>query len=231
MVTDAVIFDFDDTLVATNIIFENARKRFFEIMAAYGCTDCNALGEYLNTADVNNVLSKGYMAKDCFPRAMRQTYEYFICQSGKEVDQTVADAIESIGFEVYDHDVNYQDGAQELLSALQGKVRLFLLTQGETTTQQKRLDRSGVLEFFDDFRIVRNKNREEYLSFLMDMNIDAPRSWMIGNSLRSDINPALSAGLLAAHYKIPAWDFEHEDPAGNYDTIYNLLDFLELIEL
>jgi len=230
MVTDSVIFDFDDTLVATNLIFEEARICFFEAMAACGCHDRRVIGEYLNNADICNVVAKGYMAKDCFPRAMRQTYEHFIGRAGRDIDQNIADAVEKIGFEVYDREVNYQPGAVDLLSALQGKVRLFLLTQGEEKTQNKRLDRSGVLTYFDDYRIVRNKSKEEYLSFLSDKNIDAGRSWMIGNSLRSDINPALSAGLMAAHYKIPAWDFEHEEPVGNYHTIYNLVEFLELIQ-
>lgn len=231
MVTDAVILDFDDTLVATNLIFEDARNRFFKIMVSFGCTDCQAIGEYLNQADINNVLSKGYMAKDCFPRAMRQTYEYFMRRSGRDINLNVAEVIEKIGFEVYEQEVEYQEGAQELLDALKGKVRLFLLTQGEENIQKKRLDRSGILEYFDDFRIVRNKSRSEYLTFLTDMNIEARYSWMIGNSLRSDINPALSVGLSAVHYKIPAWDFEHEEPAGDYNTIYNLLDFLELVQL
>lgn len=81
MVTDAIIFDFDDTLVATNVIFESVREEFFAQMAALGFTDQEAIAEYLNQTDINNVLALGYMGKDCFPRAMGQTYQHFAALS------------------------------------------------------------------------------------------------------------------------------------------------------
>lgn len=68
MVTDAIIFDFDDTLVATNVIFESVREEFFAQMAALGFTDQEAIAEYLNQTDINNVLALGNMGKDCFPQ-------------------------------------------------------------------------------------------------------------------------------------------------------------------
>ena len=67
MVTDAIIFDFDDTLVATNVIFEDIRQEFFAQMAELGFTEQVAIAEYLNQADINNVLALGYMGKECFP--------------------------------------------------------------------------------------------------------------------------------------------------------------------
>ena len=162
---------------------------------------------------------------------MRQTYEYFIALAGGKANPETASAMEKIGWEVYEREVAYQEGAEKLLTSLQGKVRLFLLTQGDPKTQKQRLDRSGVLVYFEDFRIVPSKRQDEYLSFIKDNNIDVSRSWMVGNSLRADINPALGVGLAAAHYKIPAWEFEHEEPSGFYYTLNNLIDFLELIEL
>lgn len=231
MVVDSVIFDFDDTLVATNIVYEEARERFFTAMEQLGCRDRGAMAVFLNDTDIQNVVAQGYLAKDCFPRAMRSTYEHFIATAGCAGDPATADAMEQIAWDVYERETEYLEGAGELLETLRGKVRLFLLTQGDRDIQLKRLQTSGVLGYFDDFRIVPVKTTDEYQLFIKDMNIDASRSWMIGNSLRSDVNPAISAGLMAAHYKIPAWDFEHEEPLGEYHTLYNLTDFLELIEL
>ena len=62
------------------------------------------------------------------------------------------------------------------------------------------------------------------------MDIEVAHSWMVGNSLRSDINPALGVGLRAVHYQLPAWDFEHEEAIGEHYSITNLLDLEELIK-
>jgi putative hydrolase of the HAD superfamily len=231
MVVDAVIFDFDDTLVATNIIYDEARERFFVAMERLGCLDREAMGEFLNDTDIKYVRELGFLANDCFPRAMRATYEHFVTIAGGTCDAVTADTMEQIAWDVYERETEFMEGARELLEKLQGRVRLFLLTQGDKDTQLKRLQMSGLLQYFDDFRIVPVKTKNEYQEFIAEMNIDASRSWMVGNSLRHDVNPAISTGLKAAHYKIPAWDFEHEEPLGEYDTLNNLTDFLELISL
>lgn len=231
MVVDAIIFDFDDTLVATNIIYDEARERFFAAMERLDCLDREAMGEFLNDTDIKYVRELGFLAKDCFPRAMRATYEHFVTTAGGACDSVTADTMEQIAWDVYERETEFMEGARELLEGLQGKVRLFLLTQGDKDTQLKRLQMSGLLQYFDDFRIVPVKTINEYQEFIAEMNIDASHSWMVGNSLRHDVNPAISAGLQAAHYKIPAWDFEHEEPLGEYHTLNNLTDFLELISL
>lgn len=138
--------------------------------------------------------------------------------------------MENIGWQVYEREADYLPGAEELLSSLQGQARLFLLTQGDTEVQKRRLDRRGVLQYFDDFRIVINKDIAAYRSFVVDMDIEVAHSWMVGNSLRSDINPALGVGLKAVHYQLPAWDFEHEEAIGEHYSITNLLDLEELIK-
>ncbi len=231
MVVDAVIFDFDDTLVETNCIFEAAREKFFAIMSAWGCADRDSMAEFLNQADIRRVMDKGYMAKDCFPLALRETYEHFIALSGREADAAAGEVIENIGWEVYDISPCYTPGAREVLSALQGKVRLFLLTQGDSDMQQERLTASELLNYFDGYRIVKTKDQAAYLDFVADMQIDIHRSWMIGNSLRSDINPALAIGMNAIHYQLPAWDFEHEEPVGLFASVDKLRDVLEVLPL
>ena len=229
MVTDAIIFDFDDTLVATNVIFEQVRQEFFSRMAELGFEDQPAVAAYLNQADIKNVLALGYMGKDCFPRAMGQTYRHFSALAGREPDCRVARGLEDIGWQVYDLPAEYLPGAEELLEFLQGRARLFLLTQGDQEIQQRRLQRRGVLRYFDDYRIVAVKNPAAYSAFLAELRISASNSWMVGNSLRSDINPALSVGLRAVHYQLPAWEFEHEEAIGAHYSITNLLDLKELL--
>ena len=127
-------------------------------MAALGFTDQEAIAEYLNQTDINNVLALGYMGKDCFPRAMGQTYQHFAALSKQIYDPQIAHSLENIGWQVYEREAEYLPGAEELLSSLQGQARLFLLTQGDTEVQKRRLDRRGVLQYFDDLEAFANSD-------------------------------------------------------------------------
>lgn len=229
MKPDAVIFDFDDTLVASNCLFDAAREVIFTAMREGKFHGEAEWADYLNHTDIANVRKAGYFSANCFPDAMRDTYLYFATQSGLEPDAAQAAALEATGWQVYEAEAVSIEGAEELLTALKGRARLFLLTQGDPAVQEKRLEKSGLLPYFDAYYIVRHKDADAFRALITAQDIDASRSWMIGNSLRSDINPALEAGLNAAHFQISGWDYEHADPTGGHIILHRLIDFLELI--
>lgn len=229
--TDTVIFDFDDTLVHTNDVYESVRKIFYEQMIKHGCSyPQKMVYDYLNEADIANVNATGHLAKECFPRAMRQTYEYFCRLDGKKADEKIGVMLEKIGWSVYDIKPQWVSDARETLTALQGKVKLILFTQGDTDIQKKRLDNQGVLQFFEGYRITPVKNTDAYRNLLKDFQINAADSWMVGNSIRADVNPAIKAGLQAAHYQMAGWEFEIAEPCGEYRIIHKLTEVLELIK-
>ena len=227
--TEAIIFDFDDTLVATNRIYDEARREFFAEMTAFGKFDEDEMAYYLNAADIANVEAAGHLAKECFPLAMRQTYEHFLKAAGKDCREGAAQKMEDIGWRVFDKEPSWLPGAKELLAELQGKVKLFLFSQGNIAIQETRIRKSGVLAYFDDYRIVEQKDAGSLSGLIKDKGIDVSASWMVGNSVRSDINPALENGLNAALYVGDVWDYELAEPVGAYHRLDELKDILELI--
>ncbi|MBR2783381.1 MAG: HAD family hydrolase [Firmicutes bacterium] len=227
----ALIFDFDDTLVFTNVFYDQLRQVLFEEMDRLGLGFRDQWPPYLNQADLDNIAQAGRLVPWAFPRAMRSTGEHFAALSGVELPQGAADRFEAIGWSLFDMPVPVREGAVELLTGLQGRLPLYLLTVGEPEYQQPRIDRSGLASYFDEIRIVREKTPQVFRNLLAEKGLDPDEVWMVGNSVRSDVNPALAAGLNVAHLQVAAWSYDLADPVAHCHTIHKLLELRELIEL
>lgn len=231
MTPRAVIFDFDDTLVHTNVFYDELRLVLFEEMARLGLGFREQWAEYLNQADMDNIARAGRLVPTAFPEAMRQTGLHFAALSGIELPEDAGERFEGIGWSFYQKPVPLMDGAEELLNALQGRAPLYLLTVGDPEYQRPRIERSGLSRFFDEIRIVREKNAQVFSELLREKGLPASEVWMVGNSIRSDVNPALSAGLNVAFLKVSAWSYDLVEPIAAHHTINNLLEFKGLIGL
>ncbi|HEV3310207.1 MAG TPA: HAD hydrolase-like protein, partial [Chloroflexota bacterium] len=98
------------------------------------------------------------------------------------------------------------------LQHLRANNRLFLLTKGDSEEQRDKVTRSRLAHYFEHVEVVLEKNVEAYVNFVERLGLDPARTWMIGNSPRSDINPALAAGLNAVHIPHPqTWEMELEE--------------------
>jgi putative hydrolase of the HAD superfamily len=83
--------------------------------------------------------------------------------------------------------------------------------------------------FFSTTAVVHEKAEETYRAIVQDRQLDPARTWMIGNSPRSDINPALAAGLNAVF--IPhehTWRLEKEEIVPGGGRLLTLRAFGEL---
>jgi putative hydrolase of the HAD superfamily len=121
------------------------------------------------------------------------------------------------------------DGVRETLEYLSRRHRLVLFTKGDSSEQSGKLDRSGLAAFFDDTRVVREKDATTYRAAVAELGAPAHETWMVGNSPRSDINPALSAGLKAVWIPHPdTWRLEHEDVRRDAAGLLVLERFSEL---
>lgn len=227
---DAVIFDFDDTLVATNDVYDAARQQLYTLMKEQGIAGEAQWPDFLDEADIAFVQQRGHLSPECFPLAMRRTCEHFAALSGIAVSKEVLDMAENMGWQVYDTAPMVIDNAQEVLSSLKDKARLFLLTEGYPDIQLPRLQRSGFLPYFDAYRIVKHKNVSAYQQLIAEQGIDVCNSWMIGNSIRSDVNPALSVGLNMAFFTRSSWAYDHGEMIGEPYYIDNLKDLLGVLE-
>jgi putative hydrolase of the HAD superfamily len=124
----------------------------------------------------------------------------------------VADAVWRIGQALTEHPVALLDGVAETLPRLGGRCRLLLLTKGDCEVQQRKLARSGLASFFEGVHVVAEKDAGVLRQLVADYGLQPEQVWMVGNSPRSDINPALAAGINAVW--IPhanTWSLEQEE--------------------
>ena len=123
------------------------------------------------------------------------------------------------------------DGVPETLAYLTERHRLILFTKGEPAEQAAKVERSGLQGFFEFIEIVAEKDPQTYGGLVHKHKIVKTHGWMIGNSPRSDINPALQAGLNAVFVPHAAtWELEHEELQGGIGKLLIVTRFRDLRE-
>jgi len=223
------IFDFDDTLVETTVYYDQAKERFAEKMAALGYPVEEAL-HILNQFDISNVLKCGGFHKECFPNALVQTYEYYCTKYGNVVCNLTREWMEELGWWVFKQPTELIGGAAEVLERLSNEIPLFLATKGDPEIQAVRLKESGLKRFFTAIYIVPDKTHKEYTGIAAENGLDPGISWIVGNSMKGDINPGLRSGFNCIHvFHHNTWDFEEEEPEGEYFSVKNIRDVPDLI--
>ena len=223
------MFDFDDTLVETTVYFNQAKNRFAILMAGMGFPAEETLLT-LNKFDIKNVQQSGGFFKDCFPRALGETYEYYCNGYGRNYCKKTRLEIEDLGWWVYQQPARLIQGAEEVLAQLAGRYPLFLATKGEPGVQYQRVKQSGLLRWFNKVYVLCEKNAAAYATIALEQNIKPPVSWVVGNSMKSDINPALQAGFNCIYIHHPhTWDFEDEEPLGGHISVESLAGILEFV--
>jgi putative hydrolase of the HAD superfamily len=122
--------------------------------------------------------------------------------------------IRSFAHQIADHPIEVLPGVPETLQYLGERHHLIMMTKGNPAEQSGKVERSGLKEYFSAIEIVAEKDESTYRSALAKYALPAGTTWMVGNSPKSDINPALAAGLHAVF--IPhdnTWILEHEEVA------------------
>jgi putative hydrolase of the HAD superfamily len=123
------------------------------------------------------------------------------------------------------------DGVLETLAYLTGRHRLILFTKGEPAEQAAKVERSGLQSHFDAIEIVPEKDAATYRALVNRHHVVKEHGWMVGNSPRSDINPALEAGLNAVFIPHRAtWAMEHEEVRSGAGRLLILTSFRDLRE-
>jgi len=119
----------------------------------------------------------------------------------------------------------------ETLNHLSNRHRLILVTKGEFAEQSRKVERSDLKHYFSAVEIVAEKDVSVYRGIVTRYNLSNDHTWMVGNSPKSDINPALAAGINAIF--VPhddTWVLEHEElaPAEPPSRLLILGTFAEL---
>ncbi|MBQ2699429.1 MAG: HAD family hydrolase [Firmicutes bacterium] len=226
-----IIFDFDDTLVYTNELFDIAKDRFYLRMAELGFDDTD-VPKLLNDCDIANIAKAGAMKSSCFANAMADAYAELCRRHGQAPDAAVTAEVVELGYQPYNARQRRFPGAEELLQRLRdrGDCRLNLVTQGEFAIQNRRIGESGFDKYFDNIFIVPLKYPTIYVDMCREQGWDAARTLSVGNSIRSDINPSITAGFKAVLLLIRAWDYEKTEPLGPHLRIAALEELDSIVE-
>lgn len=224
-----LIIDADDTLWENEIYFRQAVVAFAELMVSQGF-EWEEAERTVDKVERERIPIMGYSPEE-FRRSLVIAYQR-LCESHNVTpDDEVSNAVWEIGQIVAEYPIVLLDGVAEALERLSGHCHLVLLTKGDQEVQASKLTRSGLEHFFSEVHVVREKNAEVIRSLLSQNGLSANQTWMVGNSPRSDINPALQAGIGAIYIPQPnTWDLEQEEIAFS-ERVIRLESFKELVDL
>lgn len=224
-----ILIDFDDTLVETTIQFFQAQDLFAEKMSTLGYPKEEVIS-MLEKIDIDNVIKCGGFHMHCFPDAMGQTYQYFCQINNKKVCTQFQKKLEDIGWAVFQQEPQEIPGARDVVEKLAEKYPLFLVTKGDRDNQIRRIKQKKFYDYFQKVHIVSDKKDKEFSQIIKENNLVASHSWMIGNSMKSDINPAIKQGINGIHVLHPhTWSFEEEEPAGDYIEVKDIREVLPIV--
>jgi putative hydrolase of the HAD superfamily len=223
-----IIFDLDDTLIKTSKLYNQAREEFSLLMENSGFKKEEALAK-LDEIDIKNIQQHGF-TKERYPFSLGKTYEYFSQKNGKKINPELKKKIEEIGWQVFRQIPKLVDGVYQVLDILSQKYFLILATLGDPHVQKKKLQLTDLKKYFSAIYVLRYKSVEEYQNILTEHKLDKKDTWIIGNSVRSDLNPGLKLGINCILIPYLSWKFEDEEPLSeNYlqlDSLKEVLNYL-----
>ena len=207
--SQTLLLDADDTLWENNIYFERAIAAFIGYLDHHQHSAA-AVRDVLNQCEHATIAAHGYgMAS--FERSLIDCFAQ-LSQAAPTEEQRRH--IASFAHSIVEQAIELLPGVAETLPLLAQRHRLILVTKGNAREQQRKLDRSGIHMHFTAVEIPPEKHPDAYREILSRHALSPATTWMIGNSPRSDINPALTAGLHAVYVHHPnTWVLEHEDLA------------------
>ncbi len=216
--------DADDTLWENNVYFERTFAEFAAYLdhSRHSSEEVRALLDEIE--HVNNRIH-GYGSAN-FARNLEQCFERHSERGISDEDRA---RIQQWGHDLFHHPLELIDGVDETLAYLNARHQLMLCTKGNPAEQQSKVERSGLARHFNHIRVVKEKDVECYRALTVERGVGGQECWMIGNSPKSDINPALAAGLGAVY--IPhhhTWHLEHEPVPENHERLLVLDSFTAL---
>ena len=224
-----LLIDADDTLWENNIYFEQAIAAYISYLDHLPHTP-EQVRQALNQAERETILSQGY-GLTSFTQSLITCFERLTAAPVLEHHDA---QIRSFARSIAEHEIELLAGVAELLPELASRHRLILMTKGSEAEQADKLARSGLAAHFSAVEIVAEKNPATYAEVVARHRCVPQSTWMIGNSPKSDINPALAAGIHAVFiFHKDTWVLEHAeiDPAPEGQLLLEVDSFAALAEI
>jgi putative hydrolase of the HAD superfamily len=223
MPIDLICLDADDTLWHNMRFFDEAQSAFAAMLAPFA--DGPAARAALERCEVANLAHYGYGAKS-FTLSMIETA---LDLGGEALPARVIADILAAGRRLLAHPVELLGDIEATLDALAARGRLVLVTKGDLLHQEAKLAASGLGDRFAGVEIVSEKDEATFRRLLARHAADPARTVMAGDSMRSDILPALAAGAWAAHVPQPlAWSHERAESPVDHPRFRQLATLADL---
>src|SRR5580658_10273384 len=224
-----LLIDADDTLWENNIYFERAIAAFISFLDHREHSP-SAVRQTLNAVERETILSHGY-GLSSFTRSLVDCFERL---SPAPVTEEKRERIRGLARSIAEQEIELLPGVAETLEELASRHHLILMTKGNHAEQADKLSRSGLAAHFTAVEIVAEKDPPTYRAVIARHALKPHTSWMIGNSPKSDINPALASGLHTVFlYHKDTWVLEHAtvDAASEGQYLIELDAFAKLREI
>lgn len=220
-----IAFDADDTLWDCQSYFEAVENQLYGLIAPY----CDSPAQELFRTESANMADLGYGCK-AFTLSVVETA---LRVGGAHLSTADLTALLEKGKALLHLPATPLPGVTHTLETLRdrGTWRMVCFTKGELQDQENKLKRSGLLRFFDDVEITSDKSQREFLALCEHQHIHPSELLMVGNSLKSDIAPALAVGAWAVH--IPfyvTWQLEHSEDI-DHERLVKIERFEQLIPM
>jgi len=223
-----IAFDADDTLWVNETYFREAEHQFAKLLTAFETE--NKIEQELFKTEIRNLGLYGYGVKGF----MLSMVECALDISNNNLNPALLNDILNIGKEMLEKPIELLEGVEVVLKALQDKYKLIVATKGDLLDQERKLEKSGLMQYFHHVEVMSEKKENDYKKLLAHLDIDASELLMIGNSLKSDILPLVTIGATAIHVPFhTTWAHEEvsaiEQSKTAYATVTNITEILKLV--
>ena len=221
-------FDADDTLWVNETYYREAELEFAKLLSQY--ETANKIDQELFKVEMKNLDMYGYGIKSFILSMVESALEI----SNNEISTESINDILMIGKDMINKPIELLDGVEEVLKIVSKKYRLILATKGDLLDQERKLERSGLTDYFHHIEVLSDKKEANYSKLLNNLDINPQEFLMIGNSLKSDILPLVNIHAHAIHVPFyTTWAHEQvteeETNGKEYKTVKSLKEIVPFL--
>ena len=223
-----IAFDADDTLWVNETYFREAERKFATLLSNYETP--NKIEQELFQLEMKNLPYYGYGIKGFVLSMIETALEI----SNHTLPQSTIGDLLKIGKEMLDKPIELLAGVEEVLHSLHGRYKLIVATKGDLLDQERKLEKSGLINYFHHVEVMSEKKIPDYQKLTKHLDIAPQELLMIGNSLKSDILPLIAIGASAIHVPFyTTWTHEQVSEQdllnSDYTTVSSIRDILALL--
>jgi putative hydrolase of the HAD superfamily len=221
-----IAFDADDTLWHNETLFHLTQSRFAALLS--DAADPDHLAERLEAAERRNLGHYGYGVKGFMLSMIETAIEV---TEGRVAAPVIAQILDA-GRDMLAHPVELLPHARAAVEALARSHRVLLITKGDLLHQERKVAQSGLGDLFHGVEIVSEKTTDTYRDIFARHGGSAEQAMMVGNSLKSDVLPAIDAGAIGVHVPFTlTWALEHADAPLTHPRFHAIPDLSALPDL